>query len=329
VKDALVRIGGLDVHDSPPIVASSLETHYRNRISFALRRLRGGRVVAGFHALERPGRIIDVVSECVLPRRVLLEAWGALRAGWGESAALLPRGERLRLTLRDDPGGVVLVVEGGQLRWSAAPLLEAVPALRAIWHRPGEESGAPHLVAGAEDAGAPVFAQVNAEVSRLLADHVLELAGPAAGRVGPAVGHVTAVDAYAGTGEHARRLAERGWQVTAIEVDPGACRAARAAAGDRWAVLEGRVEDRLEEALPVDLLVVNPPRAGLDAEVVHRILDNPPARVVYVSCDPATLARDVALLGSAYDTSSIRCFDLFPQTAHVETVLSLVRRDGA
>ena len=321
VKDALVRIGGLDVPVVPPIVGSPLETHYRNRISFALRRLRGGRVVAGFHALARPGRIIDVVSECVLPRAALLDAWGALRAGWGEAAAWLPRGERLRLTLRDGAGGVVLVVEGGEVGWSAAPLLEAVPVLRAIWHRPGPEGGTAHLAAGAADAGSPAFTQVNADVSALLAEHVLELAG----FLGTAVG--TAVDAYAGVGEHARRLAHRGWKVTAIELDPMACRAARAAAADRYAVLEGRVEDLLEELLPVDLLVVNPPRAGLDPEVVHRVLDRPPRRVVYVSCDPATLARDVAALGSAYDATSVHCFDLFPQTAHVETVLSLVRKD--
>jgi 23S rRNA (uracil1939-C5)-methyltransferase len=166
---------------------------------------------------------------------------------------------------------------------------------------------------------------VNASVSGLLADHVLELAGAAGGEAR----EVTAVDAYAGVGEHARRLAERGWKVTAIEVDPTACSAARAAAAERFAVLEGRVEDRLADVLPADLLVVNPPRAGLDAEVARRILDNPPARVLYVSCDPATLARDVAVLGSAYAVSSIRCFDLFPQTAHVETVLSLVRSDRA
>jgi 23S rRNA (uracil1939-C5)-methyltransferase len=313
VKDALVRIGRLDVPDLPPIVGSPRETHYRNRISFALRRLRGGRVVAGFHALERPGRIVDVVSECVLPRPVLLEAWSALRASWGESASLLPRGERLRLTLRDDANGVVLVVEGGQHGWSAAPLLEAVPAIRAIWHRPGEAGGTPHLVAGAADAGSPAFTQVNAEVSAILSDHLIELTGEPG----------TAVDAYAGVGEHAGRLAERGWSVTAIELDAAACRAARTAAADRWVVLEGRVEDRLEEALPADLLIVNPPRAGLDPQVVHGVLDRPPRQVVYVSCDPATLARDVAALGSAYDASSIRCFDLFPQTAHVETLAVL------
>jgi 23S rRNA (uracil1939-C5)-methyltransferase len=323
VKDALERIGGLDVPDLPPIVRSPRETHYRNRISFALRRLTGGRVVAGFHALERPGRIVDVVSECVLPRPVLLGAWSALRAGWGESAARLPLGERLRLTLRDEAGGVVLVVEGGERGWCAEPLLEAVPSLGAIWHRPGEGGGTPQLVAGAAEAGAPAFAQVNAEVSALLADHVLELVGLLGRDAG------SAVDAYSGIGEHARRLAERGWKVTAIELDPTACRAARAAAADRWSVLEGRVEDRLADALPADLVIVNPPRAGLDPEVVRLLLNCAAPKLIYVSCDPATLARDVAALGGAYDASSIRCFDLFPQTAHVETVLSLVLRDEA
>jgi 23S rRNA (uracil1939-C5)-methyltransferase len=62
--------------------------------------------------------------------------------------------------------------------------------------------------------------------------------------------------------------------------------------------------------------------------VVQTLLDQPPARLVYVSCDPATLARDVAALQAGYDVRSVACFDLFPQTAHVETVLALRRRGG-
>jgi 23S rRNA (uracil1939-C5)-methyltransferase len=152
-----------------------------------------------------------------------------------------------------------------------------------------------------------------------MAEHVLELAGePGA-----------AVDAYAGAGEYATRLVEQGWEVTAIELDPEACASARKVAGGRFAVLEGRVEDRLPEALPADLVVLNPPRAGVDPRVAEVLLEHRPARIVYVSCDPATLARDVAALAGAYLPSSVRCFDLFPQTAHVETVVALSRTEAA
>ncbi|MGH7531879.1 MAG: 23S rRNA (uracil(1939)-C(5))-methyltransferase RlmD, partial [Gemmatimonadales bacterium] len=72
-----------------------------------------------------------------------------------------------------------------------------------------------------------------------------------------------------------------------------------------------------------DVVVVNPPRVGMDATVVTGIAAARPRRIVYVSCDPATLARDVARFGAAFVVVSVRAFDLFPQTAHVETVLVL------
>lgn len=324
VKDALVRIGGLDVADTPPIHLSPRELHYRNRVSFTLRRLGKGRVVAGFHALDRPGRIVDVRSECLLPVPRLLDAWVAIRRGWGDGARLLPRGERLRLTVREESGGVMLVVEGGSAPWDAEPLLRtAAPHVAAIWHRPDERAGAVRLAAGSPDVGSPAFAQVNADVAEAMAGRVLALADAAAGAAaGPGR---AVVDAYSGSGRYARRLHGAGWKVTAIELDGSACDAARKASGDAYPVLEGRVEDLLPGALPADLLVVNPPRAGLGAEVVGAILHDPPERLVYVSCDPATLARDAAALARAFELQSVECFDLFPQTAHVETVCALGR----
>jgi 23S rRNA (uracil1939-C5)-methyltransferase len=329
VKDALERIGKVHLADIPPITGSPRETRYRNRIAFSLRRLRSGRVVAGFHQLDRPDRLVDVHSECLLPREALLEAWVGLRSAWGEGARLLPADEQLRLTLREDPGGIVLVVEGGTLSWSAEPLLEATD-LAAIWQRPGEERTGARLKAGSSDAGSPSFAQVNAEVAELMGEHVLALVAAedeAATTERPSAAH-TAVDAYSGAGHYARRLAAAGWTVMAIELDPAACDAARKASASSYVVLEGRVEDRLVEALPAHLTIVNPPRSGLGPEVVRTLLDQPPARLVYVSCDPATLARDVAALQAGYDVRSVACFDLFPQTAHVETVLALRRRGG-
>jgi 23S rRNA (uracil1939-C5)-methyltransferase len=323
VKDALERIGGVALADRPPITGSPNETRYRSRIAFSLRRLGKGRVIAGFHALDRPGRIVDVHDECLLPRVPLLEAWVALRAAWGEGARLLPRGESLRLTLRQDPGGIVLVIDGGEARWSAAPLLEA-SKLAAIWHRPDGDRRAARLEAGSAEAGSPAFSQVNPEVAESMVDHVLGLVASTGG-----TGRRRAADAYSGMGEYARRLAAEGWTVTAIELDPVACEAARSAARDGYVVLEGRVEDRLAGVLPADLLIVNPPRAGLGPEVVGVITAAPPERMVYVSCDPATLARDVAGLSDQYQVQSIACFDLFPQTAHVETVVELHRREGA
>jgi 23S rRNA (uracil1939-C5)-methyltransferase len=130
------------------------------------------------------------------------------------------------------------------------------------------------------------------------------------------------VDAYCGVGLHARRLARQGADVCAIELDPlAAAEARRAIPGGT--VVTARVEEVLAEQLPADLVVVNPPRAGLHEGVVAALAAQPPGRIIYISCDPATLARDTGRLASLFEVRSIRCFDLFPQTAHVETVLEM------
>jgi 23S rRNA (uracil1939-C5)-methyltransferase len=89
--------------------------------------------------------------------------------------------------------------------------------------------------------------------------------------------------------------------------------------------LQGRVEDVLESVLPADLVLLNPPRAGVDARVTELLEHNASQirGVIYVSCNPATLARDLSRLPS-YAIESIHAFDMFPQTAHVETVCVLL-----
>jgi 23S rRNA (uracil1939-C5)-methyltransferase len=134
----------------------------------------------------------------------------------------------------------------------------------------------------------------------------------------------TVVDAYAGAGEVAVALAARGVRVTAIELDPEASAACAARLGARSRSVTGRVEDALGAALPADVVILNPPRAGVDARVTARLASDASVRgIVYVSCDPATLARDVARL-PAWRVARLTAFDMFPQTAHVETVCELV-----
>jgi len=325
VAEALRRIGGLDIAEPPAVTASPDEFRYRNRVSFALRRLRGGRVVAGFHELERPDRIVDMDGGCLLPEPALARAWSGLRAAWGAGAARLPAGASLRLTLRASAAGeVVLLVEGGRGDGDAEALLREVHGLRAVWH--AESAGeAPRLLAGVETVaerwgermlplGRRAFVQVNRAAARLLEAHVLALAGRGAGRV---------VDAYCGIGEYARELARDGWQAVGIELDEDAVFAARDGAPDQARFVAGDVAEHLPRELPADLVILNPPRGGVDQAVVDALRARPPRRIVYVSCDPATLARDLSRLGDPFRIGSLHCFDLFPQTAHVETVVEL------
>jgi 23S rRNA (uracil1939-C5)-methyltransferase len=326
VADALARIGGVEV-EVPEVVPSPREHRYRNRVSFALRRLGGGRVEAGFHAIDDPDRIVDVDGRCLLPEEPISAVWDRMRAAWGPDARLLPSGERLRLTLRATAaGGVALLVEGGYAPGRPDDLLAAVPGLLAVWHRPGETR--PELIAGApglpetwgeetvELSGA-AFLQVNRSAAALLEAHVMEQVGDVAG--------LRVVDAYCGIGLHTRRLARAGAHVVGVELDEDAVAAARHAAPENAEFVAAPVEEVLPDHLPAELVILNPPRAGVAAEVADALLAAPPERIVYVSCDPATLARDVRRLATGFRLEEVRCFDLFPQTAHVETVAVLER----
>jgi 23S rRNA (uracil1939-C5)-methyltransferase len=249
-----------------------------------------------------------------------------LRAAWGAGANRLPAGPELRLTLRaSHAGDVGLLVEGGSGPCDATALLRAVPRLVAVWHR-ADEGDAARTLAGEDTIaerwddfelrlGPTEFLQVNRETARLLEDHVLALVGTAEG--------TRVVDAYCGVGFHAHRLAAQRARVLGIELDAAAVAQARAMANQRGVSAEfiaGDVGRELPSALPADLVIANPPRAGLSADVCAALLAEPPRRLVYVSCDPATLARDAARLAGALRLRSVRCFDLFPQTSHVETV---------
>ena len=318
VMEALDRIGGLGRRDAPEVVASPKSTQYRNRVSFTLRRVRGGRVIAGFHALDRPAHVIEIKGECVLPEEPIDRAWKALRRAWGPGARALPAGGRLRLTLRNEPAGVSLVVSGGAKGWRPESLLEAVPQLSGVVHRPDAAEATTAEGEGGQDAVSLGFEQVNTEAAALLRAYVLDESGEPS----------QVVDAYGGTGAYGRPLAERGASVIGIELDPDASAEARRDAPASFAMRTGPVEELLPEALPAELLILNPPRTGVGSEVCDVVLASPPERIVYVSCDPATLARDLSRLTERFEISAMKCFDLFPQTAHVETVVTMnLRRD--
>jgi 23S rRNA (uracil1939-C5)-methyltransferase len=136
VTDALRRIGHREIA-VPEVVASPSEFRYRNRVSFTLVRLRSGVVVAGFHEIDRPDRVLDIDDACLLPEEPVAEAWSALRQHWGREAGRLPSGARLRLTLRATAAGrTALLVQGGFGAGRPDELIARVPSLDAIWHQP-------------------------------------------------------------------------------------------------------------------------------------------------------------------------------------------------
>ena len=141
------------------------------------------------------------------------------------------------------------------------------------------------------------------------------------------------IDAYCGIGTIALPLAAAGHRVTGLEISSASVRhAERNAARNRLKhtrFLSGDVARHLRELLPNhDALVVDPPRKGLDPAVLAMVLDHPPRRLVYLSCDPATLARDLRQLAGdsgPYRIEQVQPMDFFPQTSHLECLVLMSR----
>ncbi|MGH7498030.1 MAG: class I SAM-dependent RNA methyltransferase [Gemmatimonadales bacterium] len=308
VGDALRRLARLDVPD-PDLVVAAKAFEYRTKLTLAAGR--GGNPI-GLRRYDRPDEIF-ALDRCHITIPELMSLWRELRA----LVRLLPE-DLTRLVLRQDrSGGLHVVVRSdAAVVWDAGPKLRAELSSRGqeatIWWHP--EAGAPRAVAGAGEAyPATVFEQIHPEMGDQVRHFAVEQLGDIAGR--------RIWDLYAGIGETTAILAGAGASVESVEMDRRAVATAEST-GPSARRHAGRVEDLLDELSRPDLVVTNPPRTGMDPRVAAAIERARPARVVYVSCDPATLARDITRLPS-YRLSAVRAFDLFPQTAHVETVAVL------
>jgi 23S rRNA (uracil1939-C5)-methyltransferase len=140
------------------------------------------------------------------------------------------------------------------------------------------------------------------------------------------------LELYSGVGLFTRFLAPHASQLTAIESAPSACFdfAGNLDEFEHISLYEGAVEAILPELVkqikPIDLVVLDPPRAGLNARARQALVDLAPQQIIYISCDPSTLARDLKYFSEAgYSLQSVHAFDMFPQTAHVETMTVLRR----
>ena len=192
-------------------------------------------------------------------------------------------------------------------------------------------SGDDHIFLGMEDlrfkVGAKSFYQTNTEQAYELYKVAREFAG--------LTGDQLVYDLYTGTGTIANFVAKKAKQVIGIEYVPEAIEDAKVNsqlngitntmffAGDMKDIL---TEDFIREHGRPDIIITDPPRAGMHADVVAVILKAAPQRIVYVSCNPATQARDLALLDTDYKVTRIQPVDMFPHTQHVENVVLLERR---
>jgi len=309
VGDALRRIGRRETPD-PEVIAAPAPWRYRTKITLAVS---GERM--GLHRYDAPGMVFTL-DDCRIAREPLMRLWSALRNHLGLLPAALEE-----LVLREDrAGGLHLVAAGGAEPWDAAPLAAAAGVAGvAYWWRP--RGGAARIVAGAR-TGFPAlaFEQVNPELAVRIRQDALQDLGDVGGKI--------VWDLYGGVGDAARLLAAGGARVFSVDRDRSAIEWARgwAGAGTDITWFEGLVEETLHRLPEPDAVLVNPPRAGLVARVSAALQawgeSRPGARLCYVSCDPATLARDLTRL-PAFALAKVRAYDLFPQTSHVETLAVL------
>ncbi|MBI3792362.1 MAG: class I SAM-dependent RNA methyltransferase, partial [Gemmatimonadetes bacterium] len=213
ITDAFQRIAKRPLAAPPALQAGPSPWRYRRALSLHFRPDGAHAWHAGMHAYHAPGTIF-ALSDCLITREGVVAALRAVV----DAGAHLPAWNGLRITARETPAGIALLIEGAEV-WDeggAQRLLEAVPALAAIWWHP--HRGRRRLVADRRVQPEPgaSFAQVNAEVAELLRAHLLARVRAFRPR--------TVVDAYAGAGDTAVPLAQDGARVTAIELDAEASR---------------------------------------------------------------------------------------------------------
>jgi 23S rRNA (uracil1939-C5)-methyltransferase len=338
VEDALRRIGRLDGFELEPIEPALEAWRYRNKLEYSFGATDGERPALGYHRRGSWADVVDV-SDCLLASEANNAARNAVR-GWARGAELAPYDRRARSgVLRN-----LVVREGrrtGQLQTrlvtSSAPIPRPPVDLHTVIEGPSGGTDGPTGVLGAEHLAERIgelelrvshsaFLQTNTEMAERLYAIAAELAALS--------GRERVFDLYCGIGTVGLSLARRAGEVWGLESVPEAIAdaehnaEANGIANARFVAADARVGIRplLERAGRPDLVVVDPPRAGLSTKIVRRLLECAAPRIVYLSCNPTTLAPNAAqMVEAGYTLRRVKPVDMFPQTPHVECVAVLER----
>ncbi|MEO8070477.1 MAG: hypothetical protein ABI652_03675, partial [Acidobacteriota bacterium] len=331
IADAFRRLGKIAL-DQPVAVEASPERGYRMRARLHLREGRAGFFREGTH----------VWCDAAPAGQMLAGSLAAVQAVVGAIGAAASDCESVLLVENVSASERVVHVEfseatrkGRRPAWIELPegvtgvtiardgRVEAIAGSATVTDRAEELFGAAPPVSAdtAWARRAPPFFQGNRYLAGALVRHVLELAGD----------RRNVADLYAGVGLFAVALAAAGATVVAIEGERWSVEDLEANAlpwADRLSVVGQSVEDGAATLEPGsrDVVVLDPPRSGLSPRAANAVAALAAPRIVYVSCDPPTLARDAARLAQAgYRLASLRAFDLFPSTAHVEVIAAFDR----
>lgn len=348
VADALQRLGSVDL-ELPPVLGADNPLRYRNKVQFPVSPGKAGAAI-GFYR-PRSHDVIDV-DDCLLQPKAAAGLRRAVKA-WMAQCQVPPYDENARkglvrhLYVRTNQAGQALcclVINGKKLphgRTLIDLLQQAVPGLVGVvvnintrdtnvilgqeyftlW---GQDYLEETLCGLAFRLSVPSFFQVNRAQTERLYALALDFAG--------LTGNETVLDLYCGIGTISLVMAKRAGKVIGAEIVPQAIQDARQNArrngvgnADFFCGDAGEIAFRLaQEGIRPQVVCVDPPRKGLQPEVPAIIAGMAPERIVYVSCDPATLARDLKrFAGLGYRAVRVQSVDLFPRTAHVETVVAM------
>ncbi len=338
VDDALRRIGGLDGFELEPIEPAVDQWRYRNKLEYSFGE-REGEALLGFHARGRWDLVVDV-EDCMLAS----ERGNAARNRVREWA----RREGIPAHDRRSGEGILrnLVVREGRRTGQIQTRLVTSPGelprppvdLHTVIEGPSGGTDGPTGALGAERLAEEVsglrielshgaFFQTNTEMAERLYGFARGLAGLS--------GSERVFDLYCGIGTIALALAPGAGEVWGLEIVPEAVADAERNAeanqitNAHFIAANARtgVRPLIERAGRPDVVVIDPPRAGLSQKIVRRVIECGAKRIVYVSCNPTTLAPNAAQLGEAgYGLRRVKPVDMFPQTPHIECV-ALLERD--
>lgn len=356
IRSCLTRIGGLKTVPMEPIIGMDDPYHYRNKAQFPVGKDKDGRIVMGFYA-GRTHNIIDT-THCFIQTEVNETLLLTIKE-FMETYHIEPYDEQTRkglvrhiLTRSGFATGEIMVclILNGRSLPMADELVERlcqVEGMTSISINVNTENT--NVILGKEIISlwgqnyitdfigdvkyhiSPLsFYQVNPVQTKKLYETALSYAG--------LHGDEVVWDLYCGIGTISLFLAKQAKQVYGVEIVPEAIADARENAEINGITNAEFFVGAAEEVLPakytesggsmkVDVIVVDPPRKGCDEALLDTVVKMQPKRVVYISCDPATLARDIKYLGErGYQVESVRGCDMFAQGVHVETAVLLVQK---
>ena len=350
VRDALARLGKFENPVVLPCIGMDNPERYRNKGSFPMGYDDKFNVVPGFFA-QRSHRIVPI-ADCAIQSSEVMAVTSAV-AEWANMYSIPTYDETTRKGLlrhamaRTSAEGVLaLVVTSGKLPHSDALvelLRQKIPNLTGVVHNVNSKDtnvilgdkfitlwGSDRLntkIAGHSfNASMASFLQVNPVQTEVLYSKALEFLALEGGE--------QVADVYCGIGTITLMLAEHAAHVTGIECVPAAIVDAKANAKNNGISNVDFICDTAESALPVlvsegmklDAAVIDPPRKGCERPALDALADSGVDRIVYVSCNPATMARDCRILADrGYKLIKAQPVDMFPHTHHVETVALLVK----